>query len=63
VLTSLLDDSHWWVRYRSAQALGALTKEDSLLRNILQRTQDRYARDILTQIIAERQPAFQGGAS
>jgi HEAT repeat protein len=63
VVTSLLDDAHWWVRYRSAQALGALTKEDSLLRTILQRTQDRYARDILTQIIAERQPAFQGGAS
>lgn len=62
VLTSLIDDTHWWVRYRAAQALASVSKEDEArLRTILKHITDRYGRDILTQIIAERESVFQRG--
>ena len=64
VVTALLDDAYWWVRYRAAQAIAILSKDDEArLRDILLGTRDRYARDILTQIIAEAQPVFQGGSA
>jgi hypothetical protein len=56
-MSSLLTDSQWWVRYRTAQAIAALP---FLGRGELQRMADeagdRYASDILRQVIAEGTP-------
>ncbi len=52
-LLPLLGDTQWWVRYRSAQALQHLLGDDEALARIRERQQDRYARDILTQVLAE----------
>lgn len=55
-LISLLSDPEWWVRYRAAQALVGMPFfsriEVELLRNHLS---DRFARDMLNQVLAERQ--------
>lgn len=59
IVVSLLSDSHWWVRFRAAQAVAALhTGGEDQLRYILDGTKDRFGRDMLAQIIAERQPAL-----
>lgn len=53
-----LSDSSWWVRYRAAQALAGLrgvTLDE--VRKIRDKIKDRYAQDILTQVIAEKQPS------
>lgn len=55
-LVNLLGDREWWVRYRAAQALASLpfvSLED--LKRIQAEHPDRFARDILTQVISERQ--------
>jgi HEAT repeats len=53
-LLPLLADPYWWVRYRAAQAIVGLSpQDDQRLRDIQNRLTDRYARDILTQAIAE----------
>lgn len=57
-LTVLLSDREWWVRYRSAQVLASLPflkVED--LRAIAQATRDRYAGDMLRQVLAESKVA------
>ena len=55
----LLSDSHWWVRFRAAQAVAALqTGGERQLQSILDDVKDRFGRDMLAQIIAERKPAF-----
>jgi hypothetical protein len=54
LLTGMLGDSQWWVRYRAARALSLLpgmTTED--LRHIKDVQTDRYARDMLHQVMAE----------
>ncbi|WP_254873218.1 MULTISPECIES: HEAT repeat domain-containing protein [Oxalobacteraceae] len=55
-LIPLLADAEWWVRYRAAQSLVGIPflsmTEIELLRNNLS---DRFARDMLSQAIAERQ--------
>ncbi|MCZ8252986.1 MAG: HEAT repeat domain-containing protein [Hylemonella sp.] len=54
VLTRLLTDAQWWVRYRAAQALTRLpfvTREQ--LHGLLDTLQDRYAREMYTQVFAE----------
>lgn len=55
LLMTLMADANWWVRYRAAQALVGMprvTADDMVqLRRI---TQDRYARDMLAQALAER---------
>lgn len=54
-LIEMLGDAQWWVRYRAAQALTALPGMDTdALRSIQSSHSDRYARDILDQVIAER---------
>jgi HEAT repeat protein len=55
VLSGLLADEQWWVRYRAAQALAAMPGIDTgdLLR-LRGEQSDRYGRDILNQVIAER---------
>ncbi len=57
-LIAPLSDSVWWVRYRAAQALASLpqvTLDD--VRQIRDSSKDRFAQDILTQVIAEKQPS------
>lgn len=54
-LVELLEDPQWWVRYRAAQALSQLpfvTTEQ--MQQLLADQTDRYARDMLKQVIAER---------
>lgn len=58
VLKDMLGDKQWWVRYRAAQALVALpflrpAEIDSLRASIT----DRYAADMLAQVIAEKETA------
>lgn len=54
-LIPLLADAEWWVRYRTAEALIGMPffslAEADVLRNNLA---DRFARDMLAQVIAER---------
>lgn len=55
LLIDMMADPNWWVRYRAAQALAGMprTGPDDMvqLRRI---TADRYARDMLDQVLAER---------
>jgi HEAT repeat protein len=53
-LIQLLGDSQWWVRYRAAQALAKLPwiNQESLERIQAEQT-DRFAEDILEQVMAE----------
>jgi hypothetical protein len=53
-LEKLLGDEEWWVRFRAAKALVRLPGlETRHLEQIRMRLIDRYARDILGQVIAE----------
>lgn len=54
VLVRLLSDPVWWVRYRAAQSLAQLpfVGNDGLWR-IREQLADRFARDILDQVVAE----------
>lgn len=53
-LIVLLSDPEWWVRYRAAQALMHLPfMTPNRLEQIKLQQSDRYARDILIQVIAE----------
>ena len=55
-LIKLMSDSEWWVRYRSAQSLAQLPFIDTDFMNELHdKLEDRYARDILQQIISEQE--------
>jgi len=61
-LAPLLADREWWVRYRAAQAIVGLSpRDDQRLRDIHGTLRDRYARDILTQAIAEGARPGQSG--
>jgi HEAT repeat protein len=54
-LATALCDSNWWVRHRAAQALAQLPGMNaSQLSDIAARQTDRYAADMLHQILAER---------
>lgn len=54
VLDIMLDDVNWWVRYRAAQAIARIEGGGTTaLRSLLEQKQDRYARDMLVQIISE----------
>jgi hypothetical protein len=58
LLVKMIGDANWWVRYRAAQALAALPFVDGdELENLRQNTTDRFAADMLTQVIAERKIA------
>jgi hypothetical protein len=55
-LVELLADSQWWVRYRAAQALvelPALSLQD--FADVRASLTDRYAADMLTQVLAEKE--------
>lgn len=54
LIVSSLEDREWWVRYRAAQALAQLPWVDpERLDQIRSRQNDRYAKDILEQVMAE----------
>jgi hypothetical protein len=55
ILTRFLSDGQWWVRYRAAQALTGLpsiTFEE--IQELKREHHDRFARDILTQVLSEK---------
>ena len=55
LLERLLCDTEWWVRYRAAQALTGLPFMDRKeLKRIRERLDDRFGRDMMDQVIAER---------
>jgi HEAT repeats len=57
-LVGALSDEQWWVRYRAARALSELpTVGLDRLRELSSAVPDRYGRDMLRQIIAERELA------
>ena len=54
-LKELLKDESWWVRYRAAQSLTEMPFiEKEKLKQIMQEQSDRYARGILSQVLAEK---------
>lgn len=54
VLLELLTDKEWWVRYRAAQAITNLPfLQHNELTSLMDSIDDRYARDILNQAMAE----------
>lgn len=55
VFEEFLSDSEWWVRYRSAEALiDSRIVDTEYLITLSQNHPDRYARDMLTYVLAER---------
>lgn len=55
ILTDLLKDREWWVRYRAAQALANLPfMHTEQLEALRESVNDRYASDILGQVIKEK---------
>lgn len=56
VLIKLMSDPEWWVRYRSAQAIAQMPFTDiNNLKELYSQLDDRYARDILQQVISEQE--------
>jgi len=54
LLVPLLSDREWWVRYRAGQALSRLPfMRISRLKEIKSEQSDRYARDMIDQVMAE----------
>jgi HEAT repeat protein len=55
LLLALLEDRHWWVRYRAAQALvsGRFGERVELLAAV-ERSEDRFSHDIVAHVLAER---------
>lgn len=54
-LAALLTDPEWWVRYRAAQAIVDLPFSSlERIHKLKELLDDRYARDILEQVIAEK---------
>ena len=54
-LLPLLADTQWWVRYRAAQALSRLPHlDEAALQGIRAGLTDRFACDVLDQVLAER---------
>lgn len=55
LLRQMLHDEQWWVRYRAAQALVMLPSNDPAALHALHAgLADRYARDMLDQVMAEK---------
>ncbi len=55
LLVDMLSDEQWWVRYRTAQGLlNLLLLDESRVRSIRDAHPDRFARDILDHVLAER---------
>jgi HEAT repeat protein len=55
LLLALMSDPQWWVRYRAAAALASMPGSTSqVLVGLRDGLVDRYARDVLNQVLAER---------
>lgn len=55
LLIRMLSDPEWWVRYRAAQALNALPQiAAGRIERLTSTLEDRFARDILRQVVAEK---------
>jgi len=60
LLIEKLADPNWWVRYRSAQAIcNAPFVSSSQLEELRDQHPDRYARNIMAQVMAEKQMAVE----
>lgn len=58
LLIELLKDQEWWVRYRSAQALVSMPfLTNDKINNIRETIDDRFARDIVDQVLSEENNA------
>lgn len=54
LLLNMVEDKNWWVRYRAAQAIINLPQQTiETLKKIRNSQKDKYAKDILTHVIAE----------
>ncbi len=63
-LIDLMADANWWVRYRAAQSLVGMPRvEADDMVQLRRLVSDRYARDILDQVMAERSLATQALAA
>lgn len=56
-LSAALADPSWWVRYRAAHALCSIGTGPAELGALAARLTDRFAADMLRQVLAERTPA------
>jgi len=57
-LLNMTEDENWWVRYRAAQAVFNLPKLNiDTIKKYMDNTKDKYARDILTHVLAEIEQA------
>jgi hypothetical protein len=55
-LVDMLEDRHWWVRYRAARALIAMPFVNvEELKKVRETLEDRFAADMLGQVIAENE--------
>lgn len=55
-LLEMTSDDNWWVRYRAAQSIAKIPGQNhESLCALRDQQQDKYARDIITQVIAEVQ--------
>lgn len=63
-LIDLMADANWWVRYRAAQSLVGMPRvEADDMVQLRRLVSDRYARDMLDQVMAERSLASQALAA
>jgi len=54
LLLNMVEDENWWVRYRAAQAIINIPQQNiETLKQIRDTQSDKYAKDILTHVIAE----------
>lgn len=57
-LVKMLSDREWWVRYRAAHALTEMpSMEFADFARLIQETTDKYAGDIISQVMAEKKMA------
>lgn len=63
LLAAMVRDPEWWVRYRAAQALTSLPFiGPAELQSLQPQQDDRYAADMLQQVLAERSARLTGAA-
>lgn len=62
-LQALLHDPHWWVRYRAAQGITNITGVGKQLDDIIRLERDRYAIDIIEQVVSECSVALEAASS
>jgi hypothetical protein len=61
-LQALLHDPQWWVRYRAAQGVTNITGFGAQLDEMIGRERDRYAVDIIEQVVSECSAALEAAS-